>query len=122
MFDALKAAGQVAALMKNREAIEGAMARVKARLPDLRAVGSAGSGAVRVTASGDMRIVEVTMDPVMASNLGGEASRQTAQGLIVEASNQALLRARELAAREIQREADAVGLGNLPGLDRLLGG
>lgn len=123
MLDAFKAAGAVAGLMKNKEALRAAGERIKVRLAELRVAGTAGGGAVRATVSGDMRVLDITLEPALAAGLGGDdAARMYAQSLIAEAVNNALDQAKALAQREMAKEAEALGLGNIPGLEKLLGG
>lgn len=129
MFDSLKAMGAISQLLKNKDAITQAMSRVKARLKDLRCVGSAGAGAVRVTCSGELTIVEVHLEPALLASISASsdpAMRPLAQQLVLDAANDALAKARAAAAAEVQREADALGLGDLlnqsgGNLSRLLG-
>ncbi len=122
MFEGLKAAGALAGLMKNKAALQAAGERVQARLAELRAAGSAGGGAVRVTVDGKMHVVEVKLEQALVSHLGADAaSKQMAESLIAEAFNDAVKQAQMMAQREISKEADALGLGDMPGLERMLG-
>lgn len=120
MLDALKAAGALAGIMKNKEALKAAGDRVKQRLADMRCAGSAGGGVVRVTVSGDMRVVEVHIEPAAVSAMGDPGHRALVQGFIAEATNDALDRAKQSAQYELQREAQAMGLGDLAGLSGLM--
>lgn len=121
MLDALKAASAIGQLMKNKDALKDASVRVRQKLADLRCQGSAGGGAVRVTVSGEMRVIDVHIEPAAlapsASDAGGRALVQT---FIAEATNDAITRAKEAAQREIQREAEAMGLGEFAGLGKML--
>ena len=121
MMDALKAAGAMAQLMKNKDALRDAGVRVKQKLAELRCGGSAGGGAVRVTVSGEMRVMEVHIEPAAASALADSASRVMVEQMIVEATNDALDRAKACAQQEMQREAEAMGLGDFAGLGKLMG-
>lgn len=124
MFDALKAAGALAGLMKNKDALKGAGERIKVRLGELRAGGGSGGGAVRATVSGDMRVISITLDPPVLAGLssGDDKGREMVQGLIAEAVNNAMDIAKAMAQREIAKEAEAMGLPSMPGLENLLGG
>ncbi len=123
MFDAFKAAGAIAGLMKNKEALLESGERVRARLGSLRVEGSSGGGAVRATVSGEMRVLDIRIEPALASGLGTDpATRAMAEALITEAVNNALDRAKSLAQAELAKEAEALGVGGLPGLGTLLGG
>lgn len=123
MMDALKMAGALAGLMKNKEALQGAGERVKQRLSELRAGGGSGGGAVRATVSGDMRVISITMEPSVCMGLssGRESDREYVQQLICEAVNNAMDIAKGMAQREIAKEAEALGLPNLPGMGGLSG-
>lgn len=121
MMDALKAAGAMAQLMKNKDALRDAGIRVKQKLADLRCAGAAGGGAVRVTVSGEMRVIEMHIEPAAVSAMSDPASRAMVQQMIVEATNDALDRAKACAQQEMQREAQAMGLGDLGGLGKMLG-
>ena len=124
MFESLKAAGALAGLMKNKEALKASGERIKVRLGELRAAGGSGGGAVRATVSGDMKLISVTLEPAVCMGLasGSDASREQVQQLIVEAVNNASDIAKVMAQREIAREAESLGLPNMPGLEGLLGG
>lgn len=124
MLDALKAAGAIAGLMKNADGLKAAGERIKARLGELRAIGQSGSGAVRVTVDGKMTVLDVAIDPSMAAcafGSPGGADAAAAGRLIADAINDAIRQAQAMAQREIAREAQALGLPDIPGLGSLLG-
>lgn len=123
MFDSLKAAGALASLMKNKDQLKAAGDRVRQRLSEIRAGGGSGGGAVRATVSGDMRVVSVSLEPAVCMGLtsGRDADREQVQQLIVEAVNNAMDIAKGMAQREIAKEAEAMGLPNIPGMEGLLG-
>ncbi len=121
MFDSLKAAGALAGLMKNKEGLKQAGERIKIRLADLRAGGGSGGGAVRATVTGDMKVVSVTLEPAALVGLTDPASKAMVESLIAEAVNNALDIAKAMAQREIAKEAEAMGLPNMPGMEGLLG-
>src|SRR2546427_11722947 len=99
MFDALRAAGSVAGLLKNKEALAAAGERIKRRLGEVRAQGASGGGAVRATASGDMRLIALAFDPAVLAGLSptDPSSREMAERLIVEAVNNAMDMAKAMA-------------------------
>jgi len=119
MFDQFKTMGALAGLMKNTDRLREAGEELKARLAELRATGEAGGGAVRVVASGELSIVEVALSDAAAGANDSE-SRDMLEELILEATNEALRRARALAQGEIARMADELGLPGMPGLGGLL--
>ncbi len=122
MLDSFKAAGAIAGLMKNKEGLRQAGDRIKARLSQMRCTGQAGSGAVRVTVDGKMNVLDVAIDPSMARYaFGTEADSAAAGRLIAEATNDAIRQAQAVAQRELAKEAQALGLPEIPGLTSLLG-
>lgn len=96
-------------LMKQAREIQGRAADMKDRLARLRVEGSAGGGMVVVEASGDQRLLACRIDPDLLA--GGD--RELLEDLLVSAVNQALDRAREATAAELQELA---GGFSLPGL------
>lgn len=122
MFDQIKAMGALAALMKDRGRIEQSVREYREALEGMAATGSAGSGAVKVTVTGTMRVVGVFIDPVAASSLGrDQASRELGERLIADAANDALQAVQRMARDEAERRARALGLPGVGGLDALLG-
>ncbi len=123
MFDSFKVFSALAGLMKNKEAVQAAADRIKIRLGELRAVGDAGSGAVRVTVDGRMQVLDVALDPALIQALAGPAGASVsalAGSLIADATNTALRQAQTQAREELAKEARALGLPDLPGLDKFL--
>ncbi|MEO1008866.1 MAG: YbaB/EbfC family nucleoid-associated protein [Planctomycetota bacterium] len=111
MFDSMRAVGALAGLLRDKQKLAEAAERVRRTLDGARAEGSAGGGAVRVTASGALRIVEVRLEPAMLAGLGsGDESRALAEGLIAEATNEALTAAQAIARRTVADEAQELGL------------
>ncbi len=121
MFDQLKTMGALAGLLKNKDKIQEAMKRFQESLEGMSATGSARSGAVKVTVSGKMKVLEVKLDPVLASSLGRDASsREMSERLIAEAANDALESVQRMVRDEANRQAQSLGLPELPGLEGLL--
>jgi hypothetical protein len=106
-FGALAGLGKLAQLPARMKAVQ-------EKLAGLTVEGEAGGGLVRVTASGTGRIVAVVIDPALAAGPDGGRTGE----LVAAASNAALDRVRELAARELQE-----ALGGLvpPGMGAGLG-
>lgn len=116
MLDKLKSMTALAGLMKDKQRVQETAERVKRELAALRVEGQAGGGAVRITASGDLSILDVNMSPALAAGLAASGpSRDYAQTLIRDATNDALARARAKMRQTLQREADAMGLGDVLG-------
>ncbi len=122
MFDKLKAATQMAGMLKDLPKLQAKVEEVRARLAHTRVEGSAGSGAVKAVAFCDLRIDSVTLDPSVFRGLaaGSDADRDYANRLVADAVNDALTRARTLMAEEVGRAAADSGI-NLPAglLDKL---
>lgn len=115
MFDSLKAMGTLGALMKNKDKIAEAAKRVKDELARLRVEGVAGGSVVRAVASGEMKILSIDISPALGAGLGAsDADRAMASALIAEAVNEALAKARDRAQEMIRREAQALGLPDIP--------
>lgn len=125
MFDSIKAMSAMASLMKNKEAVGEAFQRVMREL-ETRTVTvegakqADGSPGIVVVASGKLEIVSVTLAPALLAASQDDAGRAKLQQLIAGASNAALKRAKELLMGEVAREAKALGLPEMPGLDKLL--
>jgi nucleoid-associated protein EbfC len=86
-----------------------AMERVKAELAEDRVDGTAGGGVVKAVATGDQKLVSVTIEPSAVD----PADIEMLQDLIVAAINDALRAARELG--EAKMAAVTGGL-RLPGM------
>jgi nucleoid-associated protein EbfC len=116
----LKMMGVLAALMRDRDRLKDAAERVQDRLRDLRVEGQAGGGAVRATASGQMKILDIQFaDAVIGS--AAPAAREQAQRLAAEAVNDALAKAQEAARAAVAQELEQLGLGSLVGESGQLG-
>jgi DNA-binding protein YbaB len=122
MFDQLKMAGALAGLLKNKEGLKAAGERIRKRLKEVRAGGASGGGAVRATATGELRIESIQIEPALAAGLADPANRAYAEQLITEAVNNALDQAKAIAQREAGKEAEALGLPGMEGMAGMLGG
>ncbi|MEQ9096977.1 MAG: YbaB/EbfC family nucleoid-associated protein [Phycisphaerales bacterium] len=111
MFDQMRALGALTSLMKDRQKLTDAAARVKERLEAARVQGSAGEGAIIVTMSGAMKVVSVHIEPAMATAFSADqASQLLAQDLIAQATNDAMAKAQSLARETVAEEARELGL------------
>lgn len=113
-----KELGQLASLLKNMprlDQIKEEAERMQQRLAQLSAEGDAGAGMVKVRFNGKMEMQSCRLSDE-AMNLG---DREMLEDLICAAVNQALQRAKQLAAEETAKMANALGLPagmNIPGL------
>ena len=130
MFDQMKAMGAVAGLLKNKDKLKQAGEEFREKLERLRVTGVAGGSAVRVTVTGHLEVVEVFIDPAVIAGVnaeetvggGGGEGREMAQNLVMEATNDAIARARVLIAEEAKKMAEELGLPEMPGLEKMLAG
>ncbi|MFT3687099.1 MAG: YbaB/EbfC family nucleoid-associated protein [Phycisphaerales bacterium] len=127
MFDSLKAMSALAGIMKNKEAIAQSMAKVQAELAErLITVEGArqadGLPGITAVANGQLQMVSITISPTLLATAIDEPSRARLGALVTGAVNAALKRAKEVAAEEISKEAKALGLPDMPGLEKMLGG
>ena len=123
MFDQLKAATQMAGMLKDLPKLQAKIEEVRARLATTRVEGSSGGGAVKAVAFCDIRIDTVTLDPSVFRGLanGSSADQSYANRLIAEAVNDALARARARMAEELGRAATDSGIDLPAGLLERLG-
>jgi DNA-binding YbaB/EbfC family protein len=108
-----KGFNNVANLMKQAREIQGRTAEMKGRLAEIRVEGAAGGGMVVVEASGDQKITACRIEPTLMSS----GDREMIEDLVVSATNQALDKAREKAAEEMQQLASGF---EFPGLSEAL--
>lgn len=114
MFDQMKQMGAIAGLLKNKDKLAEAGARVKRVLEDRPVTGESGGGAVRVTVGAEMKIIRVEIAPAVAAGIGaGDDARQQVEALITEATNDALQRAQLRLKEAVDREASELGIDGL---------
>lgn len=120
MFDQMKHMGTIAGLLKNKEKLAEAGARVKRTLEERPVTGEAGGGAIRVTVGGEMKVRRVEIAPAIAAGLGaGDEARMQIENLIAEATNDAMRLAQLRLKEAVDREAAELGI---EGLGDQLGG
>lgn len=86
-------------LMKQAQKMQTEMAKVQAELADKTVDATAGGGVVRVTANGHKEIKEIVIDPAAVD----PDDVEMLQDLVLVAVNEALKKAEELAAQEMNR-------------------
>ncbi len=121
MLNQMKMMGALAGLMKNQDNLKASAERAKATLASTRVTGESGGGAVRVTFSGDMKVVGVELSSALASGMGDDASRLMAEELVAEAVNDGLKKAQETARSVVMAEIEELGLSDLLGSDGIAG-
>jgi DNA-binding YbaB/EbfC family protein len=95
-------------MMQQVQKMQSRMAKVQAELEGEEIEASAGGGAVKAVVNGQQRLLSITVDPEVASDV------EMLQDLVVAAINEALENSRELAANRMQEVT--AGLGLPPGL------
>lgn len=95
-------------MLKQVQQMQARMAKVQEELEAERVEASAGGGVVKAVASGSQKLVSVSIDPEVAADV------EMLQDLVVAAVNEAMEKARELAAQRMG--ALTAGLGLPPGL------
>jgi nucleoid-associated protein EbfC len=96
-------------MMKQLQQMQSKMARMQEELETAEVTGTAGGGAVTVTANGQQRILGVAIEPEAL-----EEGAELLADMVMAACNDALDRSRELAAQ--QMGTLTAGLGLPPGL------
>jgi DNA-binding YbaB/EbfC family protein len=110
-----KELGQLATLFPKLREIKAEMDRLQQRLAQLVAEGDAGGGMVKVRANGKLEVLSCTI----SDELFRQNDRELLEDLVRAATNQALEKARQLAAEETAKMASAFGIPaglGLPGL------
>ncbi len=100
-------------LMKQARELQGKAAEMRERLAAVRVTGEAGGGMVSVVANGAQELVSCQVEPRLLT----PDDREMLEDLFVAAANQALAKAKEAAAQEMQSLA---GGFQLPGLEEAM--
>jgi DNA-binding YbaB/EbfC family protein len=108
-----KGLGNIAALVKQAQEMQGRVGEMQEQLGRLRVEGSAGGGMITVEASGQLRILAVRIEPSLLES----EDREMLEDLLVAATNQALEKARDAAAEEVSKLTGEI---NIPGLSEAL--
>lgn len=109
----LKGLSNMASLMKQARDFQEKAAELRNGLRDLRVDATAGGGMVTVEASGDQRLTACRIEETLLQS----GDREMIEDLILSAANQALEKAREAAATQMQQLA---GGFDVPGLNDAL--
>jgi DNA-binding YbaB/EbfC family protein len=92
------------ALLARAKEMQSRLAELQRELAQRRVEGTAGGGMVTVVATGDLRILEVRIEPSLLA--GGD--REMIQDLTAAAVNAALASAQRLVQEELQRQPQAL--------------
>jgi DNA-binding YbaB/EbfC family protein len=97
----------LAGLLAKAKEMQARLAEVQRELAARRVEGSAGGGMVTVVASGDLRILELRIEPALFES----GDRQMIQDLAAAAVNAALANAQRMVQEELQRHPATLRLG-----------
>ena len=104
------------ALMKQVQQMQADMAKAQEELKNETVEASAGGGMVKAKMSGDLRLLELTIDPEAID----PEDPELLQDMVSAAVNEALRAAQELASNKLG--AVTGGMGGMPGMPGGLGG
>jgi hypothetical protein len=99
------------AIMKQAQQMQAEMAQAQEKLKDEVVEASAGGGMVKVKMSGDLRLLEIAIDPEAID----PEDPELLQDMVTAAVNEGIRAAQELATSKLGGIAGAGGLG-LPGM------
>ncbi len=109
----LKGIGNIASMLKQASEMQGRLAEAKEKVAGIRVDGIAGGEMVKVEATGEMKILSVSIEPSLVET----GDREMMEELITAATNQALQKAKEAAAAEM---SDVTSEMNIPGLNEAM--
>jgi len=98
------------ALLRRAQEVQQRMTALQRDLARRRVEGSAGAGLVRAVATGEMRILEIAIEPELLA--GGD--RAMLQDLVAAAVNAALAQAQRMVQEEMQRAAASIQIPDEP--------
>jgi DNA-binding protein YbaB len=120
VFDQLKMMGAVANLVKNKEAIAEAAARVQENLEKRVITVEAPDKSISVQVNGKLAVLEIRLaERVVKDAASSPETQAKMEKLVVGAVNAAMARAKEIIQEEISTETQKLGLGDLGGLSSL---
>jgi nucleoid-associated protein EbfC len=99
-----------AKMMKQMQKLQEDMQRAQEALAQETVSASAGGGAVTVTVSGALEVMDVAIDPAALDDV------ELLQDTVVAATNEAMRKAQELANARLGSVAGALGSLGIPGL------
>jgi len=96
-------------MLQQAQGLRSKMAELQQRVGALRFEADAGGGMVRVVASGDLRVLEIHVEPTLVD----AKDREMIEDLTAAAVNAALKKAQEGVQAEVQRLQGGLDLGGL---------
>ena len=109
----LKGLSNLGSLLKQAQQIGGQMQGLSEEMKNRRATGSAAGGMVEIEINGAMEVLECRIDEQLVA--GGD--RELIEDMVVAATNQAVLKAKQLHAEAMQQLTGGL---ELPGLQETL--
>lgn len=106
----MKGIGQLMGLMKNMGKLQEEAEKLQQRLASLTVEGAAGGGMVTVKMNGKMEVLSC----VISEEAWKQQDRELLEDLIRGATNQALEKAKQLAAEETSKMTQSLGLPGMP--------
>jgi len=106
------AAKGIGELMRQAQKLQAKMAKIQEEMAEKTVEGSAGGGMVTVIANGKQEIVNIKID----SEVVDPNDIEMLQDLVVAAVNDALRKAQEMVASEMNKLTGGLGI-NIPGLN-----
>jgi DNA-binding YbaB/EbfC family protein len=103
-------------MMKQAQKMAEEMQRAQEQLTEIEVEGSAGGGAVRVSASGDQRILGITIDPGIFEGEPDADDIEMLGDTVTAAVNDALEKARDAQQEAMGPIAGGMGGLGLPGM------
>ena len=101
-------------MMKEAQKMAAEVQRAQEELANVEVEGSAGGGAVKVVATGDLHITSVTLDPELLTDVDADDVEMIGD-TVTAAVNDALTKARDLQEQTLGPIAGGMGLPGLPG-------
>jgi nucleoid-associated protein EbfC len=103
-------------MMREAQKMAAEMQKAQESLAELEVQASAGGGAVTVTASGDLRILRIEIDPEMFDGAPDADDIEMLADTVTAGVNEALNKAREAQAEAMGPLAGGMGGLGLPGM------
>lgn len=109
MFEGLKGMGDMMKMMGQLPRMQQKMAELQERMRNVRIIGEAGAGMVKVTVAGTGEVVAVDIDPEVLKDA------ETVGPLVVSATNTAITKQKHLMVEESSK-AFGVDMPGMPGM------
>lgn len=109
---------QAPEIMRQAQEMQGKAAEMQERLGKLHVEGTAGGGLVTVTATGQQKILGVSVD----QSLMADGDKEMLEDLVVAAVNQALEKAKAAASEEMAKLTGDMNLPNMQDMMSKFGG